>query len=485
MFNAIIVDDEEHVRIGLTELIDWEKLGFKIIATASSGTQAADVILKHEPHVVFIDIRMPGLTGLEVIQKVREAKKACHFVVLSGYSDFSYAKEAIGLDVDAYLLKPLDDEELMQVLSQVRLKLEEEASRALKYKEYELFEHETWLKQLLEPKGIQNWDADYSPIYQLAVFKSSDKNAEIMAHIKTEFQQTEMVEKDGLVVLLFTDRSVELLKHLLQSIARQFQVVFALSNEVETPETLPGVYRFAKTMLHHSFCFEGVDVLTLQEIQVEQSPFIETAELYVAIEVNNSEEKDELIAQLEHYYQATLYSRDRIMGELANLQISLLQQFRKNYESLTILSDQEVMHEIYEKNSLQQVLNYLLDEWHQLHLQIKELLDVNDDDIGKIKLYIDRHYADDINLKKISELFCYNSTYLGQKFRAELGVGFSKYIDEVRIEKAKILLKSDRLKIYEVAEKVGFSNTDYFYRKFKQYEGVSAKEYRKKYQKIK
>jgi len=487
MFNAIIVDDEEHVRVGLTELIDWKTLGFKIMTTASSGTQAMDVILKDEPQVVLIDIRMPGLTGLEVIQKVRAANKKCHFIVLSGYSDFSYAKEAIDLDVEAYLLKPLDDEELIKVLSQLRVKLEEEIEQVARNKEYELFEHETWLKQLLDPKEIHRRETAHSraPIYQLAVFKSLDKNEEIIAHINARFPQTQMVKKDDLVVLLFAERSVELLKRVLERIARRFHVIFALSNEVQALETLPGVYRFVKTMLQHSFCFEGVNVLTLQEIQVEHSKFIEINELYLAIELNYSDVKSELITQLEHYYQATLYSKDRILGELANLQISLLQQFQKNYNSLSAVGEQDIMHQIYEKTSLQQVLDYLRKQWDAIYLQIRKSLDVNDNEIGKIKHYIDQHYADDINLKKISEIFSYNSTYLGQKFKAEIGIGFSKYIDKIRIEKAKKLLKTDKIKVYEVAEKVGYYNTDYFYKKFKQYEGISAKAYQKKHQKAK
>lgn len=484
MFNTIIVDDEEHVRMGLTELVDWETLGFKIAATANSGTQAIDVIIKYNPHVVFIDIRMPGLTGLEVIQEVRKTNKKCHFIILSGYSDFSYAKEAISLDVEAYLLKPLDEEELLKVLSPLKSKLEEEISRNIRNKEYELFEQETWLKQRLDPKGIHYPEIEHVSIYQLAVFKSSSQDIEIISLIKSQFQQMQVLRKDGLVVLLFTDRSVKFLKQLLKSVAYQFNVTFSLSNEVETAETLPGVYRFVKAMLSHSFCFEGIDVLTLQEIQMERSPYIKINDLYLAVELNNSEKKQEISAQLERYYQATLYSQDRIMGELANLQTSLVRQFRENYEILKDVCDQEVIQQVFEKGSLQQILSYLQDEWDQIHLEIGELFRVNDDGINKIKHYIEQHYADDINLQKMSEIFSYNITYLGQKFKAETGITITRYIDNIRIEKAKFLLMNNKIKVYEVAKKVGYPHMDSFYKKFKKYEGMSAREYQRAHQKI-
>ncbi len=124
MFKVFIVDDEPSVIEGLKIMVPWGKLEFELCGEASNGLEALKNIEVLRPHLVITDIRMPGLNGLELINEVKKMEIDTEFVILSGYADFSYAQEAMRMKVLNYLLKPLEQEEILTVLSSVKRKFD-------------------------------------------------------------------------------------------------------------------------------------------------------------------------------------------------------------------------------------------------------------------------------------------------------------------------------------------------------------------------
>ena len=122
---VLIADDEAIVLEGLKYIIDWEDLGFSICSQAQNGEEALEKVLNLQPDLVLLDIRMPKLTGTEIIQIAREKGFKGHFIILSGYSDFSYAQTAIKYGVDFYLTKPIDEDELENAVVTVKKQIEE------------------------------------------------------------------------------------------------------------------------------------------------------------------------------------------------------------------------------------------------------------------------------------------------------------------------------------------------------------------------
>ena len=118
-FTAVLADDEYSVLEGVKTAIDWESLGIRIAALASNGHEALDAIIKYKPDLAIIDIRMPDLTGIQVIERCRNAGISTDFIILSGYDDFSYAKEAMRYGAKAYLLKPLNSTELTDEICRI------------------------------------------------------------------------------------------------------------------------------------------------------------------------------------------------------------------------------------------------------------------------------------------------------------------------------------------------------------------------------
>ena len=127
MFTAMIIDDETTVREGIKALIDWEAEGFRLGSCGRDGREGLANILRENPDLVLVDIKMPGLTGLEVIEEAKKQGFLGHFLILTGFSEFEYAKTAISMGVDGYLLKPIDEDELLEYVKKIRGELEEDA----------------------------------------------------------------------------------------------------------------------------------------------------------------------------------------------------------------------------------------------------------------------------------------------------------------------------------------------------------------------
>lgn len=126
MNTVFIADDELIIRQGLKCILDWEELGFTIIGEASNGIDALDFILLEQPDLVLLDIRMPRLLGVDVVKKAREQGYEGHFIILSGFTEFKYAQAAIRYGVDFYLTKPIDENELLELVQTLQKTLEEQ-----------------------------------------------------------------------------------------------------------------------------------------------------------------------------------------------------------------------------------------------------------------------------------------------------------------------------------------------------------------------
>lgn len=128
MFNVIIVDDEPMIREGLQSLIAWEDLGFRVVAIAKDGREALQKYKQFRPDLMIVDIRMPVMDGLQLIETLRKDDQHIHFIILSGYADFDYARRAMSINVEGYLLKPVDEDELSDYIQHVKAKLDKKST---------------------------------------------------------------------------------------------------------------------------------------------------------------------------------------------------------------------------------------------------------------------------------------------------------------------------------------------------------------------
>lgn len=171
MIKLVIADDERLIREGIRYSIDWNRLGIEITGEAATGREALEMIEKHQPQLLFTDIRMPGLNGLELIKQANQAKKNIKTIILSGYNDFSYAQDAIKLGVKDFLLKPLDDQELYITIKRVIEEINEEQMEGLEKEKRKIDEFVKGLSNEI-PLSLENLMKQYSR-YFIVVWESA------------------------------------------------------------------------------------------------------------------------------------------------------------------------------------------------------------------------------------------------------------------------------------------------------------------------
>lgn len=187
MYTVVIADDELIIRQGLKCIINWEELGFSVIAEASNGEDALNIILDRKPDLVLLDIRMPKMLGIDVVQEARHQGYNGKFIILSGFTDFEYAQAAIKYGVNYYLTKPIDEDELFQTVTSLRDAFDAEAKEISKMEHYRSKAKNMILIDILTNKAVysqinpsdMNLEADK---YQVVIYEKYSHHADQLSY---------------------------------------------------------------------------------------------------------------------------------------------------------------------------------------------------------------------------------------------------------------------------------------------------------------
>ncbi|SEO52636.1 two-component system, response regulator YesN [Amphibacillus marinus] len=496
MYKVLLIDDEPIIREGMRHVIEWETYNFSVIADCANGRDGLHAIRTHNPELVFVDIRMPGMSGIELIQQAKQEGYQGRFVVLSGYSSFSYAREAIKLGIHSYLLKPIDEDELIEILREIKVQIEKEqkiSSQLTAY--YDMTEEEAW-KAVIEGR-IDDWQRSHYLQEQIGPFQlASISVAANVKHLKArnklfghEQPSAKIVLKDQLIYLLYVNTAIpkiqEELKILLQHIRLEFDrhAYACLSTPYQKlAETTAAISQLQQVKNKvYSFSAESIFQYPIVSTKSYESlSGLQLAEKIVQIiEFKDQKSLKQTISATVNHFRALALDKEKVQAEILELALSIAQGFHQQYPNVKLLPKHEWVDIIYQYDHLQTLMERLFTEWWALSDQIMGFAVSSDNSMERIISYIDHYYHQDLSLKILADLFNYNSSYLGKKFKKHTGEYFHIYLENVRIEKAKELLVDRRYKVYEVSEQVGYSNMDYFYKKFKKQVGMSPKEYQK------
>lgn len=511
MNRIVIVDDEQFVRKGIIALVDWEKINYHVAGEANNGEDALELILDEKPDVVLTDIRMPVFDGLKLIEKVKElAIKVPKFIIISGYNDFEYAQRAVRLGVTDFILKPIDKDELEKTFMDLtpvieREYLEERANQ--RFVNFSLYQR--IIAEGNEPTrqelAVLTEDINKRNCYLIIDIREnplSDKADEQISRAISDFIGDPYVfihpfEHDHFGVILqekhlpqninevtwFLSR---LKSHLEKELGNQ---VFLFAGEVESG--LDGLLKSYQTALITS---------ERRYIQLDDHPLMYNEDIGRNHEENKPLDYQlitELIEKIEENKPKDIRKQvDRWVDEVQETGTSVdsvkmfLFQLEKKIES--------TIHKLVGEEDSENELDSLV----ELFEQKKTLAELRQDlevyvlsageiicrlskeryngDIYKVKRYINKHYNENLTLKRIAGKFFMNPVYLGQLFKKTYGVYFKDYLLEVRIEKAKQILRQTDMRIYEVAEQVGFGSPDYFVTQFEKMEGSTPSKYRQR-----
>lgn len=516
MESLFIADDEFSIREGLKYIIDWEALGFQLCGEASNGEDALTRILALQPSLVLLDVKMPKMHGTEVIRRAREAGFEGKCIILSGYSDFKYAQEAIKSGVNFYLTKPIDEDELLEAVSEIRTLLEEEKQHSsnltqLKQKAKHVILQELLTDTLdapLSQEDIANLHL-MADAYQVVICE--DFNTESKAAPYTFAELLRVTNKDNNtfdhieihthdVVLLKGTYGLKKLTDFLEHFEEQTpqagsplgSMFLTIGRPVSSLAEIPSSFQDASALLRRRFfCAQEQHYLDYEFLPQSETSCQETSlgperlaaycdQFIDYITTFNRKMVVATLSKLETELCHASVEMETIRLFLIDIYLRIKEQISHTYNAVPIPFDANsaVIEFMNKQHYLYEIIRYLSEQFEMIMNATGN--PSRDTILDDVLFYIGHNYRNNIKLETIAHLFGYNNAYLGKIFNKTVGESFNSYVDHKRIEHSKELLKQNKWKVYEIAEQVGYKNVDYFHKKFKKYVGESPAEYRKK-----
>lgn len=502
MLRLMIVDDEETIRNALSHMIDYESIGYKVIAAAKNGMEAFDIICDEYPDVVITDIKMPILNGLELIQRANTLNAGMDYIILSGYGEFEYAKQAMQYGVKHFLLKPTDNEELVEALIEIAKEREVKAQKLFMQRTHILKEIRFPLEMcflieaLEQPLSFGECFNKYEPLLSfpknclhscICLFVESQHLKSFVYDANNIFEkynitlQFPIMYVKNSVIMIFDTESLTIqneLKNLFDSIKYQnqsvdFEAVF---------QHYDSVYELFNTIIRKISRFNQILLIDQNEEQHEiKNNLIAHWKIQeIGEQLLNSKSNVEISETLSSTF-ADSVSLDN--SKNLALAIFLWLDSSNDDESTEIACD--FFRKLYSCNTVEEICELLKIIIIQLNSQ-KEAIDTKSKSyITLLKTYVENHLnAENLSLKWIAENYLFISVgYLSKQFIKEEGVRFSDYLNTVRMEEAKrLLLLYNNDNIKDIAKQVGFGNNPhYFSQVFKRYTTMTPSEYLEKH----
>ncbi|MBQ8821524.1 MAG: response regulator transcription factor [Lachnospiraceae bacterium] len=516
MYRVLIVDDEAFIREGLKVICDWEELGFSICGDAASGEEALQKILQEKPDLVLMDIKMPGMTGLEIIKKCKDAGSLSRFIVISGYSDFTYAQEAIRYGVTNYLTKPVDEDELIPTVKSIKEAMDKEnrdTSHLVQIRRkakdvilHEIVEGAQPLDHILTKEDIDELELD-ADIYQVVIYENFSLSQGSDSYSFADLLKVTNRGDHTFNHFLYDNKDIILLKgtyalNRFQDFLSKYEgptppqsgspldtLFLAYGRPVAQLAEVHKSYAEALTLVRRRFfCMNGQHTLGYEELpsveavsqEVSPATLQKYADDFVSyLQTFNRKKVISTLSELEDFLYDVKNDISEVKLFLTDLYLRIKEGISVVYQSASIPfeSNTSVINLITDKHYLYEIIQFLSEQFEMIMNSTGN--PSRNSVLDDVLYYIDHNYQNNIKLETIAPLFGYNSAYLGKIFSKTVGENFNSYVDHMRIEHSKELLLNKSLKVYEIAERVGYRNVDYFHKKFRKYVGLSPAEFRK------
>lgn len=518
MLKVLIVDDELLARLALRTAIPWKEHGFEVVAEAEDGLTGFQYVQKYRPDIVLTDISMPGMNGVELIQKTKEFCPDIELIILSCHNDFEYVKEGLRSGASDYILKlSMSMDELLKELLHLKDKILKrqirvEASEGKEGREqwpgllFSLITQEEPIRDeaLAEAKksGLLG-EGDYVLLAILAVdceegevpnYNQNTMIEHLAAAVMTRYKVGYYIpfELNRGVVLCQID-DIEAVREKTASMKNMMEELLGLIHDYHGVPASAGIslagslsqikicYRQAYEALQQKFYTGPGQVHVYTEIvprNLNESSEDSLKDLMKIADTNNLEE---IRRQANLWLDRTVASEYPAAGMVRQNIHQLLFKINSNM----ILTDREeaelepvemAYHKIQKQVYLEEMRETL-----NTFLKKAESSNENSKDIRReviqAKQYVAQYYRDNIKLSAVAEHVNMNVDYFSHIFKKETGSSFTDYLNGFRIEKAKQLLRSGQYKVYEVAFAVGFQDENYFIRRFKKQTGYTPLEF--------
>lgn len=533
---VFLVEDEMVIRRGIKNSIDWEKEGYIFCGEASDGELAYPMIIKEKPDILITDIRMPFMDGLELCKLVKKELPNIKILILSGYDEFDYAKEAIRLGVTEYLLKPISSGKLLEALNGVSESIrreKEDKDLVRKYME-EMRENTEHEKQKFFEQMIagnlsmadaletgKKYEMNLSAgMYNLLLFRftlgeENRKSGELLGEAEYAIEKlTERLEYvfefqrgvEGWAFLLMADNEEQMSERVkelskdLEEIMKNYSTIAyfgGIGQPVARLRELEESFREAERALAVRFTMElnriisvedirmAQNVDTLDDIEITSFGEIEKTRTMLEKFLNNGAEDeidefvDVYINELPEENLKSVLMRQYIIMDAYIVMMSFCEKI-EGIEGEMQAQSEELKNSMKTSQTLEEIKNYI-------RMLLKKIIGVRDTISGRrysdiIEIAKDQirktYMSDEISLNTIAAEVGMSPSYFSSIFSKEMGKTFVEYLTEIRMDRAKELLMCSSMKTSEIGYEVGYKDPHYFSYIFKKTQNCTPKEFR-------
>jgi len=511
MFKLLIVDDESYTREGIIEMIPWNELDIKEIRQAFDGVNALEVMNEYKPDIILSDIKMPRMNGIDLAINIRDIYPDCSIIFMSSYSDKSYLKSAIQLKAVNYIEKPLDLKELynsiknanLEMLKIKTLKENIESKLTLELiKEHNISKTDELLSNYFSNNFIDTLKT-YSFVNVIVKFFDEiyeNKNM-IINSIKNiirtyDFESLISINNDNsLVIHLFKkniginyrdDSSLNLLllriSEYIDNFTKHYICVGSIVNAIDNIHIS---YKVSQSLLLNIFYFDYNSII-FNITEIDSNYKIKKIIYKDFEDILKRGDKNAAFSYTQKLHKEFkvpgAYSPSFIKDVYYNLILIVISysnskniKLDNSYQSETLLNNILHFNNIYELNNLL---------WNKIDILFTSLNDTNiiSEPIEKVIEFINTNYSDpNFSLDEISKNTFLTSSYICVIFKNFMGLTVNKYINGLRIKKAKDLLKNPEIKMKDIATKTGYSDGNYFSKIFKKETGYNPSDYRRNF----
>ncbi|MBS4209432.1 response regulator [Bacillus sp. FJAT-50079] len=513
MYKVLLVDDEIHILQGIAMLVDWEKCGTKLVGEAYHGQMALEYVEKRVPDIVITDIKMPGMNGIELIEKIHTSYPHVRFIILSGYDEFEYAKTAMAYNVRHYLLKPSNETKIEQALLKVVEEINEQkrkeqflSSMNQKLERILPRAKEQFLKDYITNKkyGVKEWEY-YQTLFDIEVNNIQFRVLILMIENEHEYEHIFALKETlaneikkwpvllnttiGEKIIIITqnievEQFIELLKGVQQIFTNVYQLTFttAISSSGYIQEVRK-LYNEALDYLMRRFYLGEGSIITKQDCEEketnETSFQFDHEELIRAIRNGDLIRVRSYVDQFFVHLQQDMYDEHLVKTHSLELFMSMIRQANKEHRDALF----KQIIQLVQLSTFEQIREFMVTIAQGVtRLYYSNTKQTQSSIIKKAIEYVAEHLNEEgLSITKIANEVVYmNSDYLGKLFKKEMGEKFSTYLIDQRIKKAiELFEQPEEMKTIEVAKKVGFGNNPrYFSQVFKKQTGFTPTEYK-------